>query len=296
MQKRTAAAGTALVFAASVTGLAATSGSAHATTHHAAARAATTQTVKVTSELKGVRLSTHTIRPGKTLFKVYRGHGGGQMQLLRLKAGYSLQQAGKDFGAAFSGDVKAVRRVDRNVVFYGGINVPATGAKAPNVWGVNVDKRGTYYVINTGTKKNLPPTALSVRGTTRAGSLPKADGWLNMAQTKGVNRWVSPATDPHRGWMSTTNHALEPHFVDLHQVKESTTSQDVQDFINAGAQGNPSWGLPAGTGAGVISPGHTFVWKYSLPKGKYISMCFWPSKTNGMPHFLMGMYRLFHLG
>jgi len=45
----------------------------------------------------------------------------------------------------------------------------------------------------------------------------------------------------------------------------------------------------------VISPGHTMVWKYALPKGKYIIMCFWPSKTDGMPHFSMGMYKLFHL-
>jgi hypothetical protein len=96
--------------------------------------------------------------------------------------------------------------------------------------------------------------------------------------------------------MSTTNKAEEPHFPVLNEVQESTTTQDVLDYIALNTQDPPSWALPAGAEAGVISPGHTFIWKYSLPKGKYIVMCFWPSKTNGMPHFSMGMFRLFHLG
>jgi len=296
MQKRTAAAGTALVFAASVTGLAATSGSAQATTHHSAARAASTLTVKITSQLNGIKLSTHAIQPGKTLFKVYRGHGGGEMQLLRLKPGYSLQQAGKDFGATFQGDVKAIRRVDRNVVFYGGIDVPAAGTKAPNQWGVNVDKPGTYYVVNIGVQKKNLLTPLVVKGKTQHRTLPKATGWANATGTPGANKWVTPATDPNRGWMSTTNNAEEPHFPVLNEVQESTTTQDVLDYIALNTQAPPSWALPAGTEAGIISPGHTEVWKYALPKGKYIVMCFWPSKTNGMPHFAMGMFRLFHLG
>jgi hypothetical protein len=294
MQKRIHAAGTALVLAVSVTGLAATGGSALATTHHSAGRAASTLTVKITSQLKGIQLSTHTIRPGKTVFKVFRGHGGGQMQLMRFKPGYSLKEAGKDFGAAFNGDVKAVRRIDRNVVFYGGIDVPAKGVTKPNQWGVNVDKRGTYYVANTGSQSNII-TKLTVEGATQRRSLPQAGGWANATGTPGANKWVTPATDPNRGWMRTTNNAEEPHFPVLQQVQESTTTQDVLDFINSGAQGNPSWALPAGTEAGIISPGHTMVWKYALPKGKYVITCFWPSKTNGMPHFFMGMFRLFHL-
>jgi hypothetical protein len=95
--------------------------------------------------------------------------------------------------------------------------------------------------------------------------------------------------------MKTTNKAQEPHFPVLNQVQESTTDQDVQDYINLNTQQPPSWALPGGAEAGVISPGHTMVWKYSAPAGKYIVMCFWPDKNTGMPHFAMGMYKLFHL-
>lgn len=295
MQKRIAAAGTAWVLAASVTGLAATSGSAQAITHHSAARATKAQTVKLISSRNGIKVSTNTIRPGNTLFKVYRGGKGGELQVLRLKKGYSLKQASQDFGGGLGqGNIKAIRRVDNHVVFYGGIDVPAKGVTTPNKWGVNIDKPGTYYVINIGNNSNAV-ARIAVKGHARPGALPKHTGWLNAAGTVGVNRWVSPSTDPHKGWMKTTNNAQEPHFPVLNRVKESTTKQDVQDYINSNTQSPPSWALPGSTEAGVISPGHTMVWKYSVPKGKYIVMCFWPSKTSGMPHFAMGMFKLFHL-
>ena len=60
------------------------------------------------------------------MFKVVRGkHGGGLLQVLRLKKGYSLTDAFGDFAAGVpqqrTADVAAVSRIDRNVVFYGGM-------------------------------------------------------------------------------------------------------------------------------------------------------------------------------
>jgi len=294
MQRRTAAAGTALVLAASVTGLAATSGSAQATTHHSRAKAPAAQVEKLTSSRKAIRVATKTIQPGNTVFKVYRGGKGGELQVLRLKKGYSMVQASKDLGAMFNGNVKAVRRVDNNIVFYGGIDVPGAGVKAPNQWGVDLDKPGTYLVINIGNNSKAVGK-FTVKGHVHRGALPQPTGWVNATGTPGANKWVTPASDPHQGWMKTTNNAQEPHFPVLNQVQESTTNQDVEDYIATHTQAPPSWALPGGTEAGVISPGHTMVWKYSAPAGKYIVMCFWPSKTDGEPHFAMGMFKLFHL-
>ena len=51
------------------------------------------------------------------------------------RQGYSLKKAASDFGKAFAGrppTSQAVSRIDKNVVFYGGMPVPAKGAK-PNV-------------------------------------------------------------------------------------------------------------------------------------------------------------------
>ena len=44
--------------------------------------------------------------------------------------------------------------------------------------------------------------------------------------------------------------------------------------------------------SGVVSPGKSQLFDYDLPAGKYFIACFWPDYFNGMPHFLMGMWKL----
>jgi hypothetical protein len=110
------------------------------------------------------------------------------------------------------------------------------------------------------------------------------------------NTFPAPSGLPNAGWLKQTNHAVEPHFMDFQQVKKSTTRAHVKKFFDNGAKGQPSFGLPATAGTLIVSPGHTIVWKYTLPKGKYVVACFWPSKKTGMPHALMGMWNLLSLG
>jgi len=76
-------------------------------------------------------------------------------------------------------------------------------------------------------------------------------------------------------------------------VKESTTDQDVQDALMS--PNPPDFILGPELDTEVISPGHSFVWKYGTSKGKYLALCFWPSKVDGTPHAVMGMFKLFHL-
>jgi hypothetical protein len=292
MQTRYRAAATALLLTATA-GLAATGGAAQASgTHHTSDRAAKSLTVTITSSGKGVKLSDSRIRPGNTTFKVVRGkHGGGLLQVLRLRKGYSLADAFGDFAAAFpdSGppDVAAVRRIDKNVVFYGGMEaVKGSNSK----WAVNIDHRGRYLVANLD-KNTL--TTLKVKGKHQRRSMPSADGKLNVAPG---NVWKPGKHNAHKGWMNTTNRAAEPHFVDMEHVKKGTTLKDIQDFF-ADPQHNPPPFAKDGASAdtGVISPGHTFRWKFSVPKGRYFSACFWPSKVDGTPHAFMGMLDVFNL-
>jgi len=290
---RSSAAATALLLTASAAGLALTSASAEARgSHHASTARAATLTVTITSMKSGPKLSVDKIRPGNTVFKVTRGGLGGSIQILRLKTGYSLQQASSDFSAAFgqTTDVQAVRRIDKHVVFYGGMPVPAKGSK-PNQWGVDIDKAGTYYVLNLD--KNKLGT-LKVKGSHQHRALPATNGRLGMTTIAGgANAFTAPKNDPHKGWMRTTNKAAEPHFVILDKVKESTTKQDVQNALMSPDQ--PAFLLGPELDAEIISPGHTFVWKYGTSKGKYLALCFWPSKVDGTPHAVMGMFKLFHL-
>jgi hypothetical protein len=285
-----AAATTALLLTASVSGLAAFGGSAQATTHtHASSRAAAAPVVTITANKGSVKLSSDVIRPGKTMFKVVRGNANGRIQLLRLRSGYTIADLKADIGPLMSGDVATVKRVDKKVVFYGGIRIPAPGAR-PSKWGTDIDKADKYYLVNF--KRNTFGT-LTAKGAHQTRSLPKPDGRLGM---KGSATFAAPASDPHKGWMRTTNNATQPHFIDLSQVKKSTTKKDVEDFLS-NPSGPPTFFKPGGghIGLEVVSPGHTVIWKYRTNKGRYLAACFYPDKHTGMPHFFMGMFALVNL-
>jgi len=45
----------------------------------------------------------------------------------------------------------------------------------------------------------------------------------------------------------------------------------------------------------VLSPGQSQTLTYTLPKGTYAEMCFFPDLKTGMPHAAMGMVRIVHL-
>jgi hypothetical protein len=96
--------------------------------------------------------------------------------------------------------------------------------------------------------------------------------------------------------MKTTNNATQPHFIDLSQVKKSTTAQDVQDFINDPSS-PPTFFKPGGghVTTEVVSPGRTVIWKYHTHTGRYLAACFYPDKDTGAPHFFMGMFALVDL-
>jgi hypothetical protein len=296
MHTRYRAAATALLLTAT-TGLAATGAAQASGTHHPNGRAAHKLVVTIKSKASGVKLSESQIRPGNTIFRVKNAGGpNGLMQLLRLKPGYTLTDAFSDFAAAFPDnappDVAAVNRVDKNVVFYGGMETPHKAGKV-NTWAVDVDVKGTYYVVNLDANALTP---LSVKGHHQRRAMPSADGTINAAPGPGGagNAFKPGKHNAAKGWMSTTNRAHEPHFLVVQHVKKHTTKKDVLNALQG--SGPPKIFLKGGTDTGVISPHHTFVWAYGFPKGKYFVTCFWPSKSDGMPHAFMGMISLFNLG
>jgi hypothetical protein len=300
MQTRYRAAATALLLTATA-GMAATGGAAQASgSHHTGAGAAKTLTITIKNKAGAVKLSDDRFRPGNTIFKLKNIDGKdsrGLVQIFRLRAGYELSDAFADFGAAFGSSdpavvVPAINRIDDNIVFYGGMEAKGDPSKVAK-WAVKINKAGTYYVANLD--KNAL-TTFKARGDKQRRALPDPDGFVNAVTSSNPsgNDFKAGKHNAASGWMRTTNHALEPHFVDLEQVKKGTTEAD----IAAAFQGGPDPSVKNGgtTGTGVISPGHTFLWGYDLPKGTYAALCFWPSKSDGMPHALMGMHDVFKLG
>ena len=252
-----------------------------------AASAATAPTaIAVSMSGKAVQLSTTSIPAGNVVFNVKSLKGDHALQLLQLHSGYTKQQAKKDVDAAFGGNKAAIKRVDKNITWLGGIDAPAghPGTVA------TVLKPGSY--LATDQNSNAISGFDVVSSTANYRTL-----YPNSFVTTKGNEF-HPHTSlalPKSGWVKFHNNAEEPHMFVFQHVKQSTTNKDVQDYIASGSQQQPSWGLQESSEAGVISPGQTEVFNYRLPAGKYLVACFWPSIQTGMPHFAMGMYKLVEL-
>jgi hypothetical protein len=255
------------------------------TGRHATERRLPPVVVDVRATKDGVTRSRTNFRPGNTVFNIRSAGGRGTIEVVRLRHGYTVAHLRKDASTVFNGDVKAVRSIDRHVVFYGGSQLyPHRTASFATYL-----NRGRYLVANLD--KGIM-TRMRVTGERQLRSLPHATGRINLIHT---DRFGNPGVRRHTGWMKSTNRTDEPHFIDLARVKASTTRKQVKKYFDSGTQGQPKWALKAMAGTLVISPGHTVRWKYDLPRGKYLEMCWWPSDENGMPHAMMGMWALTHL-
>jgi hypothetical protein len=251
-----------------------------------ATAAAATPTVTVHMTKHSVRLSRTHVHAGTIAFRVVSGdHRFHEMQVVRLRHGYTLQHAQADFGKAFSGNVKAIRRLDRNVAFKGG--APAHRSGYPGQVYISLPA-GHYYVFD---QDGQGLASLDVRGT--EGNLPRVphSGEIT-ANTYGFQ--VSHL--PRSGWVKIRNVSDQPHFIQMTRVKNSTTRRQVARVAHHPSNRQPSWILHAGTDSGVISPYRHEVLHYRLPAGKYLVACFWPDDDTGMPHFFMGMWKLVRIG
>jgi hypothetical protein len=243
--------------------------------------------VVVTVTGHGITMEPGTTLPaGKVFFKVKAPKGDHTLQLVQLHAGYSQQQAGRDINAAFGGDTKAVRRIDRNIDWLGGDEATAGH---PGKFAVHLSP-GSYLAIDQDSNAVQPFDVVSAAADYRT-LYPTS--FVTTKNNKFHLHTTLALT--HAGWLKFHNNAVEPHMFVLQHVKQSTTNKDVRDYAASGSEKPPSWGLPEATGSAVISPGTTQVFHYSLPAGKYLVACFWPSKDTGMPHFAMGMWKLVEL-
>lgn len=226
-----------------------------------------------------------TLHAGRIHFRVITGGGDHILQILRLRHGYTLQDAGHDFGPAFSGNTAAIGRLDDNVIFRG-------GARALP------DKPGSFVVtLRAGQFYFIDQNSNAVKAFRVVGTPPVRPTVPHAGQITAYSFGFGavPETLPANGTLFFYNQADQPHFLEMQRVKDGTTDRQVKQFLANGARGNPPWALRAGTGAGVISPRFGQMLSYNLPAGEYLIACFWPDRFTGMPHFFMGMWKLIHL-
>ena len=236
--------------------------------------------VRVTVRKHGISRSRTAFRPGNTVFDLRSRAGRAAVQLLRLRGGYTFADFRNDLQ---SQDVGSIRRIDRHVVFYGGM--PVDGRRASH-FGAHLGA-GHYYLFDFDHPRWV---RLRVEGRPQRRTLPRTTGSVDMVLEGDEHRFSTPRRLPRSGWLRQTNRTDEPHFMDMFKVKRSTTRKQVRRFFAGEGPAEPHWLRGSFPGTFVVSPGHTVVWKYHYPRGRYLEACFWPSDEDGTTHAEMGMW------
>jgi len=280
LQVRAAAAGLTLVAAATVTTVA-TAGPAQS--------AAGTAPVQVSISNTRVITMPATIQPGVNIFKVATANKrGSAFQVVQAAAGYSAADAARDIEKGLEGgNIKALKRFEANVTLLGGMRVTKERVET-----LAVDLgAGTYWALDTNTNDPGKFFPFTVAGADTGNAMPVAGATIKARlDTTWANK---PASIPHKGLLRFKNAATQNHFISMVRLNKGKTYQDfVTWFSSENPSGPPPVDFEVGTDSGVMSPGHSAILSYNLPKGHYVMLCFWPdAQMGGMPHAFMGMHR-----
>jgi hypothetical protein len=222
---------------------------------------------------------------------VVKGEGRNTVTIGSLKPGYTWSAFQKDVVAGFSKNKsKAMQRVYARTDAIGGLGPGQKGT-------IVLPHPGRYFATIIGQKGPSKPTWITV-GSRAKTPTPHVDGRIVAKDGPG---WSGSTTMPAKGTLLFKNTATQPvlHFMEMQQVVEGTTVDEVLASFQGpqGPSGPPPWALQAHMSTDVISPGRAMTVDYDLPPGQYVVLCFMPDpKMHGMPHALMGMIEMIHLG
>ena len=268
--------------------LAVTTADAHPQSRPTAARAAMAFTAGSVDADHALTFPSH-LRPGLRTIKITTTQKD-EVSFWRPKAGYTVEQMVNDANAAFGPetDLTALNRIYNNVVIYGGI---VSGPNHPGVMLLNLPV-GHYFavVLPAG-----PFTADILNPLTVSGDPTGSTATYPNTLTATTDMWWdrSPSSIPSKGLLKFKNTAKSWHFVEIDRLAPGKTYADFKKWINDlmhGKNGPPPL-TSYSYGQGVVSPGHAYGFKYDIPPGKYVVMCWMPDRETGMPHVFMGMSR-----
>lgn len=228
---------------------------------------------------------TDGLRPGRVHLTV---KGPATVEFVRFDEGYGPDEFVSDVNKCGEKcNVKALRRAIDNTTIIGGTTAGDATIVFPNA--------GTYAPFSVGQRGVTVGRSFSVSGPLRQSRTPRVDG--SIIAKKGL-AWGGASTLPADGRFEFKNrrNAGVPHFVQLQQVVEGTTADQVLESFQAGPSGPPPPFLEASLFTGTLSAGRSMTVDYDLPPGAYAVMCFFPDPDmKGMPHAFMGMIRIIHL-
>lgn len=216
------------------------------------------------------------------------------LSLFQLKPGYKVKQLRKDTRALTrlyyeGGDdnARAVKRMQRNVVTFGGAN-PSLGAVAT----ATVDLRpGTYYLSDNVGPPGGHLYKLRIVPGHNPSRLPEGVPVITMTENnefKGDLKLDATGTVLIRNAVRTGHRWLQAAFL---QVKRGTTPAEVAALFEGTGDGR--FVLSGYAGGDTLSPGRKQYLTYSVEPGTYALICFFPNPDNpGSTYVADGMVRI----
>jgi hypothetical protein len=191
--------------------------------------------------------------------------------------------------------MRALRRFEANITLLGG--VPSQGGERPATMSVRL-AAGTYWALDT-TPRTLDPAKIltfEVAGKSVGGTLGG-----HVIRATGEHRWgKSSPRIPTSGRILFRNPSEAPHFLQVVKLARGKTVKDFRAWVQQVKQGNetqPPLNFRHSVDTGVISTGRSMSFRYRLPAGRYMLLCWWPdSDMGGAPHAILGMYRGLRIG
>lgn len=258
-----------------------------------APHAKSTSSLSVTISKSAFKATPHSLRTGRVNLSLSAKGGEAEFQIAKFAKGYSFKKFLKDYEAANTAPpkqaLKALHRAVANSTFYGGLDAtPGNKVTGSTV----LPKAGSYVIYQDG-EKPAHPTTLTVRGPSTKGAKVSTDATV---KARSGSRFGGDSQLPATGTLEFKNvskgSTKSPHFLQLQHVADGTTKKDIEDYFASGSDAPPSFMLDGSANLDVVSPGLSETLDYSLPKGTYAELCFFPDLKTGMPHAAMGMIKI----
>jgi hypothetical protein len=234
-----------------------------------------------------------TVQPGVNEFQVTSARAS-SFQIVQPAEGYTPEQAAADVKNGLNqGKAKAIRRFERNITLLGGAT--SRPGDPASVW---VDlPAGTYWALDVRNGKASAFVPFTASGVDTGATMPTGPKLKAVQSTTWARK---PARIPKKGLLTFKNFSDRNHFIVMAEMKPGATIKDLRAWVRAamqGEEGPPPLKFGSGMDSGVLSGGHTMAFDYSLSKGTYAVLCFWPDASmGGMPHAFMGMIRTIRVG
>ena len=240
--------------------------------------------------------ATAQLPAGQTTFNVSTPDAAGHTLLLvHLADGLAISQFLADLTAVNSNSTSGQQNATSQVDNLGGAMVNSTCS----VSFTESLAAGTYDLIDfkgTGIADQHPKVqVLQVSGTTATATSPTVESRIQLTDTNGQPRFVTPTTLPADGTFAVSNNTTNTNETAFLPLKPGTTAADLHKYFASFGSAGASWqSAPfAGAACGLapLNPGHQAVVHISTKPGRYVVASFALGPKTNKREAQLGMYQ-----